>query len=631
VTSSFDEDEEGNGGNIGTTHKYVCETANTVAADLALFNGARQALVRGAHFAGLAGRGKAAGRNFRCKIEIAATKKKKSTRKVTSAVTLYQLSGSTAEPIHPVSEPIRCVSAGTDPSHAKNFELIFAGGLPESAPMVAALSDLDAQGLYRFELQASNRLARESLLLALGIANYAGEPADLNESMVLYDQELAPPKASDDDGSSSLSSSSTTDDETSVKSLSSEATGSSRERPPLPPTTVDRHNNILADSSAFRQRSTSLDSARLAKDSSQRVRELEQELHELWSKLARKDKVVSELHRSVARQDQLQRLTEQKLTIAEQDLLKSRSENEMLQQSLKKAEAQIESHGRDLEKMQREEASKILRFEEEGKVQAARIAELEKASRTLQNENAVLSAAVEARESKLAKMAELQKSFDEASDKLTHLNSIEQKLAESNRRYREVCADVERISLSEKERSGELDQATVEIESLKEQLKSERSKTALRHAELERDQMKVQKLKAERNSYKQKGDSLAREMGRICRNGLTVRQVEKILADDAARRHEVELLREQKRRALEDLQHYRTAYEQSKMAAKLAGIDHDSAKLLERNAELERLLSELTEYVSAKEMQLDTMKQVNETLQSEIRDMARSTMSKNDI
>jgi hypothetical protein len=93
----------------------------------------------------------------------------------------------------------------------------------------------------------------------------------------------------------------------------------------------------------------------------------------------------------------------------------------------------------------------------------------------------------------------------------------------------------------------------------------------------------------------------------------------------------VNSLSEQKRKALEDLQHYRTSYEQSRTAQKMAGMDHDSTKVFERNAELERLLSELTEYVSAKEMQLETFKLVNDALQTEIRDLAKATMKNNDI
>jgi hypothetical protein len=153
---------------------------------------------------------------------------------------------------------------------------------------------------------------------------------------------------------------------------------------------------------------------------------------------------------------------------------------------------------------------------------------------------------------------------------------------------------------------------------------------------LEAQQMKIQKRKAERNSYKQKGDSLAKEIAKVCRNGRTIKDVEKIILDDASRKQEVTLLREQKRKALDEIQQYRTALEQCRSAQKMAGLDHDSTRVLERNAELERLLSELTEYIAAKEQQVGTLKLVNDELQSEIRTLTKANMypknlGKNDV
>ena len=49
----------------------------------------------------------------------------------------------------------------------------------------------------------------------------------------------------------------------------------------------------------------------------------------------------------------------------------------------------------------------------------------------------------------------------------------------------------------------------------------------------------------------------------------------------------------------------------------------------QRTAELERILAELTEYVSAKEMQLETCQQVNEALQQELARNSAAQMSKN--
>ena len=184
---------------------------------------------------------------------------------------------------------------------------------------------------------------------------------------------------------------------------------------------------------------------------------------------------------------------------------------------------------------------------------------------------------------------------------------------------------------SESARRQALDDALAQITALELQLQSEQARTASHQSDLDNEQMKIQKLKAERNSYKQKGDSLAKEMARVCRHGRTVRDVERILADDVARREEVVLLREQKREALAQWEHFRTAYEQSLGVQKLAGLDHDAGQLLQRNAELERIVMELTEYLNAKEMQLETFKLVNDALQLEIRGLAKASMSDHDV
>jgi hypothetical protein len=493
-----DEDEESGSEDEGDKEpqRIVCEMPDTVSAALALFNGARQALVRGAQFGGLHGKGNAEGRTFRIKVEMACPQNQDTNaRTVASAVTIYQVSGSTAEPMHPIDEPIVGVSAECDYSHAKTFSLTFPNGIPESASMVSALC---MNG--RFQLEAPNRLARESLLLTLGIANCTLKPADLNATTILYGREDKPLQAA----------------------------------VVAPPATNSASEVAVANDGAI---------------------------------------------------DQL------------------KSEHAVEVSSL---ESCVES-------------------------QSDKIAELEKAVRTLTNEKALLSAAVEARESKLAKMAELQKSFDEMTLRIKEQDAVRLDMDEAGRRYDDVSAKLESVYKSESDGKVSLDQSKKDCFDLKAQLKAEERKTNACKSEIEVQQMKIQKLIAERNSYKQKGDSLSKEIGLVCRKGRTIRDVEKILVDDIPRRQEVKLLREQKRQALEDLQQCRTAYDQSRMAQKIAGMDHDSTKVLERNVQLEHLLSELTEYLSAKEMQLETFKQVNDALQTEIRDLAKANMSKNDI
>ena len=389
-------------------------------------------------------------------------------------------------------------------------------------------------------------------------------------------------------------------------------------------------------SSALHERCLSGDSSLAADpffDSSDTVasQELELELERLRAKLARKDKIVSELQRQLAASDEQCRQTTQQWQATTAALDQSRTDHQSTQQALLEAQNQWQADQVTHQAQTQEWHKTTLAFECERNAQSQTIAALEKTQRTLQNEKDLLTAAVEARDSKLAKMATLQASLDRAMEKLQRTEEFENELDVSNQKVEQAQIEIDRVRASEATGRLALEQGQAQIVALQQQLQLEQTKTASHQSELEKEQMKIQKLKAERNNYKQKGDSLAKEMARVCRHGLTIREVEKILADDVTRREEVALLREQKRQAVEQVEHFRTAYEQSLSVQKLAGLDHDVGKLLERNAELERLLSELTEYLNAREMQLGTLKQVNEALQSEIRGLAKASMSDHDV
>ena len=91
------------------------------------------------------------------------------------------------------------------------------------------------------------------------------------------------------------------------------------------------------------------------------------------------------------------------------------------------------------------------------------------------------------------------------------------------------------------------------------------------------------------------------------------------------------VLKEQKRKALAEVEQYRAAYEKQLVAQLKLGVDGAALKALEQKAELERVVADLTEYVNAKEMQIETMKQVNTALSDELRALAKATMKSDEI
>jgi len=236
----------------------------------------------------------------------------------------------------------------------------------------------------------------------------------------------------------------------------------------------------------------------------------------------------------------------------------------------------------------------------------------------------------------------LQESYTALSSKVSQQDQWKKELEETTHRYKELKGDLQKVTQLERQCRHERDSGKEALRSLNDELEISKDTATTFREELNSIRTKNQKLKSERNSYKQKADSLSKEISRICRNGRTLTDVERVLADVEARQEEVQLLRKQKRKALEECHSYRKSYEQSRTAQQLmmhattnptkkVDPNNSSALLLERNVELERLVTELTEYVNAKEMQLETMKQVNAALQEEIHGLAQANMHENEI
>lgn len=591
----------------GSHDIHVCET-DVVSAAGPLFNGSRQALARGAQFSGLQGRGKLDGRSFLIKVGMTRSSAQRPT---TSAVIIYQISGNTAEPMHAEDQPLVGVTAECDYGNAKAFALVF-DTIPDSASMVKALATNQ-----RFELVASNRLARESLMLTLGIANYVGKPMELRATTVLYDSPAKVPPCIECAGNEpDLVARITTSTSVDTPIKTPDPLSEQRSIPLSPSPSAD---------TIIHKRSRSLDQT----DHAARINELIDELTLVRTRLDGKSKVFSELQRHVGTMETALSESNAKAATCGKMLQQKETEKQNLQETLRLTEKRVAQQEKEIERAKQSGDAKAASIQVKLNKQSETIAELEKSVRTMQNEKAILSATVEARESKLGKMATLQQSFDDLSDRIAENEALRKAAAHAQQRYQDKCAEVDHATEATKKLEALLLESNSKLESLAKELEEARSASSCHQAELEAQQLSIQKLMAERNSYKQKGDSLSKEIGRVCRNGRTIRDVEKIIADDMSRRQEVELLREQKQKALEDLEYYRNSFEQSRNAQMMAGLDHDSAKVLERNAELERLLSELTEYLNAKEMQLETLKQVNTSLQAEIIHSTRASLSRN--
>jgi hypothetical protein len=679
VPSLLDHDDDDDDDNV-----VVCELQQPVRADMVMFNGARQAMVRGAKFGNMVRRGDT---KHVYRIEVGMTRKThvRTQRSVTvNAVHVYCLDENN-DYVPLTDQPLWQVSARADATAARHVDLIVSC-LP---PSVQEHPDDDenayttrrflkehcvpdeTRGTLKLELEAPNRLTRESFLLALGIANYHGKPALLDDTTVLYrddendddkvsrnakaaDQSAGPPsptgltvpkmpqrqvsavtptKDDEDDND---------DDDSLSTTTSGDASAAALPESPQHASAVDRSAVTQTSPSGFFSCQSSMPGSgnpSLAPVATTpcksvetaQVGDLLREVEFLRSQLARKDKTITDLQRQVQRSDAAHQKTKQSLGSCEQELQQARQDCERIQISKRQVERSLQSQDDSAQRVEALHKERVAGLEAKIHERHGKIADLEKANRALQNELAVQKAAVGARETKLARMRELQEANQKLSEQMAEQKVIQKELMESRAQCENLTKEVDSIKSAESKLRTELEEANKQIASLEKLIQGEQTKASSHQSELDALIKKNQQLKGERNNYKQKNDSLTKEISRLCRNGRTIREIEKTLADHESLVQEAGVLRVQKRKAVEEAHQYRTWYENAKATEEVLGVEEDTRRAVERSAELERLLAEMTDYVHAKEMQLETMRQVNEALQEEIHNLAKANFRKNEV
>jgi seryl-tRNA synthetase len=177
----------------------------------------------------------------------------------------------------------------------------------------------------------------------------------------------------------------------------------------------------------------------------------------------------------------------------------------------------------------------------------------------------------------------------------------------------------------------DLEKANKDIEILAVTLKDEKKSMEAVKREASKIKSQFQKTRGERNTYKQKADSLAKEMSRICRNGRGIADIEKLIHNHQALNVEAAQLRSDKKKALEEVEDCRAEHEQFVQAQIQAGADGEAVRTVQRNMELQGIITGMTEYLDAKEMQLESVQDANRALTEELRLMADRCRTQNDI
>ena len=567
---------------IDSTPIFSLPIENVIKADTSLFNAARQNVGqmgsgRGAIFGNLKGRGNAVGRHFNVKIEIANDTVQKN---IVTKLSLFQVSGSTAEPLHDHDlEPIFNPSARASHADPKGFELIFTP--PQNSLLSVLLTNNSLQ------LSTPNRISRESMLLSLGIANFRGRPSALTSSTILF-----------------------VDNENCFTELKNSTTSSGED--------VKKEKNLTNVSNQENNNSNDIDK--------KSYEALESDQMRFAKKLAAKEKVISELQRALHATDTQATQAEKKLA----DMMKSYQKieieyNQCLSQ-LKLAEKRQETQEDMMTRVKSDFSLCISDLNNEIKKHVESGQEFEKMIKALENEKAVMSAAIEARDSKLLKMEDLRLEIDDLTRNVEDSESVKTELAalkHENQQLREKLSEKETIC---EIRNAEMIEAKNKINSIQNKLDASESHYSFINTKLINTQSQNQKLKTERNKFKQKADSLSKEMSRICRNGRQINEIEQMIDNMESMQSEIKILKVSKQQALKDLEECRLDYGTLVRTHKMAGGDYNTAKILEQRVELEKVIENLTEYVQAKEMQIETMREVNKSLMDELNNAKHFTI-----
>ncbi len=162
-------------------------------------------------------------------------------------------------------------------------------------------------------------------------------------------------------------------------------------------------------------------------------------------------------------------------------------------------------------------------------------------------------------------------------------------------------------------------------------VKKEKEAFVTAKAELGKAASQLQKIRSERNRFKQKAESLSKEISKICRNGRGIDDVERIMHDNEKLNSEVTRLRSEKKQLADELEESRISYVTYVQAQERAGEKIEATRAVQKCTELERLISNMTEYLNAKETQLQSIQQANIALTEELHQIHQTRRTESDI
>ncbi|KAL3826517.1 hypothetical protein ACHAXA_004354 [Cyclostephanos tholiformis] len=400
-------------------------------------------------------------------------------------------------------------------------------------PAKPRLFDLTCSPHGRLRLDAANRKSRESLVLALGLANFKGKLTSLTNETALF-----------------------------VSCESEDTIHSENElTPPDRPSLLD---------------------AKLA---------------EINCLLLSKDFAITKLQQALLDSDARRRKIEV-------DLELSRDAERHLKSSIQKLESHAAVQARTIEDLNQAHTDAVMVHE--------------RTVKALKNEKAVLQAAIDARDGKIdgltTQLSELEKRSSLQTVQVS-IEDLKSDLCQAHERY--SLAERTIAIMKEKEMMLHLDLATA-----KETASKHESRCIELNSTLSKCESDCKKLKMERNSLRQRAEGLSKEMLRMSKNNSESvendklkRAIQELGREQINLMEQIEVVKTERNDALEKLQAAYIAHRQSIRFRRSQSTEEiNGSSVLDRIDELESVIASMTDYLSAKDMQIETLKQVNEAI-----------------
>ncbi|GMI35337.1 hypothetical protein TeGR_g7324, partial [Tetraparma gracilis] len=256
---------------------------------------------------------------------------------------------------------------------------------------------------------------------------------------------------------------------------------------------------------------------------------------------------------------------------------------------------------------------------EEKKAAEARCEKLAREVKSVGNEKAVLAARINNLENKLQAFGEMQEAARKNERAVARAAAVDKQLAAATERIEEMRERGQEKEADLKAATADNAKNAASAARLGKELESASASLALSREQGEVLASQVTKLTTERNSLKAKHLSIAKDLARLTKNNRSVKEIEGIINSFESMSVQNSVLKAERDQALDEVKDYKSASEIFADSRKKATVVGEAEKALQVKAELERIISSLTEAVQTKEMQLDLMRDVNRKLAEELR------------